>query len=99
MKELAIHELNKFDIPATQKISIFQKYEVDRNHLREAFRSLVVRDEPITIEDGRQIGLRAALEVARARELARTGDADGTGSKITEIDALIQDVFQLSPDV
>jgi hypothetical protein len=96
VKELAIRELNNFQIPPTQKIGIFLKYEVDRSHLREAFTSLVVRDEPITIEEGRQLGLQAALELAHGRELARMPGCKIDGCKI---DALIQNVFQLSPDV
>ncbi|KAH9975677.1 hypothetical protein BGW80DRAFT_1250600 [Lactifluus volemus] len=95
VKELAVRELNNFKIPAVQKIGIFQKYEVDQNHIREAFMSLVVRNEPITFEEGRQLGLHAALSVARGRELVRMLP----GGNITEIDALIQDVFPLSPDV
>jgi hypothetical protein len=95
VKELAVRELNNFKIPAVQKIGIFQKYEVDQNHIREAFMSLVVRNEPITIDEGGQLGLRAALSVARGRELVRMAP----GGNITEIDALIQDVFPLSPDV
>jgi hypothetical protein len=61
-----------------------------------------VRDEPITVEEGHQLGLRAALELARGRELARADSRELARAGMPpgcNIDALIQNVFQLSPDV
>jgi hypothetical protein len=109
VKALAIRELEKHQIPAIQKIVIYQKYAVDRRHLLSAFAALVMRDEPITIEEDRELGLETALRLACARDTARTPGFGGKRSgnlpcplniASVEVDALIRDIFQLSsPDM
>ncbi|KAI0251743.1 hypothetical protein BJV78DRAFT_1080343, partial [Lactifluus subvellereus] len=71
VKALAIRELESLQVPALQKIVIYQKYAVDRKHLQAAFTALVVRDEPITVEESRELGLETVIQLARAREIAR----------------------------
>jgi len=106
VKALAIRELENLQIPALQKIVIYQKYAVDRKYLQAAFTALAVRDEPITIEEGRELGLETALQVARAREAARAPVFSGKRSGNprspvniagAELDALMRETFQLSP--
>jgi hypothetical protein len=100
VKAMAIRELEKHKIPALQKIVLYQKYEVDRKHLQEAFTELTVRDEPITIEEGRELGLETVLQLARAREIARIPVFGGGKRRppvnipAVEMDALIRDIFQ-----
>jgi len=103
VKALAIRGLESLglQIPALQKVALYQKYDVDRNLLQASFATLTVRDEPITIDDGRELGLETALQVARARETARAPRRVGNPrSPISlagvELDALINDIFTLS---
>jgi hypothetical protein len=106
VKALAIRELEKHQIPAIQKTVIYQKYAVDRSHLLSAFTALVMRDEPITIDEGQELGLETALRLACARETARIPGFGGKRSgnlrsplniASVEVDALIRDIFQLPP--
>jgi hypothetical protein len=106
VKALAIRGID--DIPmlsALQKIVLYQTYDVDRRHLQSAYTALAVREEAITIDEGRQIGLETALQIARARELARAPVL--SGKKVgnppspvkcagVELQALINQIFQLS---
>ncbi|KAH9067768.1 hypothetical protein EDB87DRAFT_38384 [Lactarius vividus] len=104
VKTLALRELERLEIPPLQKIVMYHSYAVDRNLLQVAYTALTIRAEPITIEEGRILGLETALQLARARELARSS---GPGKKLqspinladAELDALIRDLFQLpTPD-
>ncbi|KAH9975548.1 hypothetical protein BGW80DRAFT_1169407, partial [Lactifluus volemus] len=105
VKKLALRELEQLEIPALQKIITYHTYDVDRNLLLEAYGTLTVRDQPITIEEGRQLGLETALQLARAREIARAPPASGKKSGNPrspvnlaghELDVLVKDLFHLS---
>lgn len=105
VKELAIRGLESLQIPALQKITLYQSYEVDRNRLQAAYTALTVRDEPITIEEGRELTLETALQLARAREFARAPVSSGRRAANPrspvnlagdELHTLINDLFQLS---
>lgn len=105
VKELAIRGLESLQIPALQKVVLYQTYDVDRNRLQTAYTALTVRDEPLTIEEGRELGLETSLQLARAREVARAPVFGGRGvgnprSPVNlagvELHAIINDVFQLT---
>ena len=106
MKELAIRELQAISIAPLQKIVLYQNYAVNRDLLQPAFIALTIRDEPITIEEGREIGLETALQLAEAREVARTPVFTGKKSGDprspvnlagAELDRLTEKVFNLTP--
>ena len=108
VKELAIRELEALSIPPLQKVVLYQKYEVNRDLLRPAFVALTIRDEPIEIDEGRELGLETALRLAKAREKARVPVFAGKKSGNprlpvalagVELDALIKDVFDLTTSV
>jgi hypothetical protein len=108
VKALAIRELEALQIPALQKIVLYQTCKVDQKYLQGAFTAVAVRDEPITIEEGRELGLDTALQLARVREAARAPLSSGKRSGNprspvniagVELDALVKDIFQLSPPV
>jgi hypothetical protein len=101
LKAFAVRELDKLEVPHVQKIYIYQKYDVKRDHLREAFTALAVRDEAIAIEEGRQLGLETSLQLAQARETLRSifnGRRSGNmrSPVNVELDAVICKIFQLS---
>ena len=108
VKELALRELEQLVIPPLQKIVIYHSYGIDRRLLQAAYTAFAIRDEPITIEEGQELGLETALQLARAREFARAPASGGKKIKDArspvnvagaELDALIRDMFRLSlPD-
>jgi hypothetical protein len=106
VKALAVRELQNITIPPLQKIVTYQKYAIDRNLLTPALTALTIRDEPITIEEGRELSLETALLLAKAREMARSPVFSGKKSGNprspvalagVELDAVIKDVFSLPP--
>jgi len=107
VKELAVRELQNIQIPPIQKIVIYQTYSIDRNLIQPAFTALTTRDEPITIEEGRELTLETALQLAKTRELARAPVLNGKKSGNprspvnlagVDLDVLIKDVFKLPPN-
>jgi hypothetical protein len=104
VKALAIRELENLSIPPLRKIVLYQKYEIDRNLLKPALTALTIRDEPLEIEEGREIGLETALDLAKAREIARTPvfsskKSGNPRSPVTlagaELDVVIKDIFHV----
>jgi len=105
VKDLALRELEQLVIPPLRKIVIYHSYAIDRRLLQAAYTAFAVRDDPIAIEEGQELGLETALQLARARELVR---APATGGKRikdarspvnvagAELDTLIRGIFQLS---
>jgi len=105
MKELAVRELQALSIAPLQRVVLYQKYDVNRDLLRPAFIALTTRDEPLEIDEGRELGLETALRLAKAREKARVPVFAGKKSgnprlPVTlmggELDTLIKDVFDLT---
>ena len=107
MKALAIRELETLQIPPLSKIVLYQKYAIDRKLLQPALTALTMRDEPLTIEEGRDLSLETALELARAREIARapvfnpkkSGPRSPVNLAGVELDALIKDIFHLPSSI
>jgi hypothetical protein len=103
VKALAVRELESLQIPPLSKIVLYQTYAIDRKLLQPALTALTMRDEPLTIEEGRDLSLETALELARAREIARapvfSSKKSGPRSPVNlagvELDALIKDIFRL----
>jgi hypothetical protein len=104
VKALAVRELENLGVPPLQKIVLYQKYAIDRKLLKPALTALTMRDEPLSIEEGRELSLETALELAKAREIARapvfTNKKNGNPRSPVnlagvELDALIKDVFHL----
>lgn len=108
VQAFALRELEQLEMPALDKIILYHDHDIDRNLLQAAYTALTVRDEPITIDEGYQLGLEIALRFAQAREMARapvfSGRKAGTARSsinITgpELDTLINQLFNLSlPD-
>lgn len=103
VKALAVRELENLQIPPLSKIVLYQTYAIDRKLLKPALTALTMRDEPLTIEEGRELSLETALELAKAREIARApvfnSKKSGPRSPVNldgvELDALIKDIFRL----
>lgn len=107
-KALAIRELENQSIPPLRKVVLYQTYAIDRSLLKPALTALTIRDEPLEIEEGREIGLETALDLAKAREVARTPVFSGKKSGNPrspvnlagdELDVVIKDIFHLPSSI
>jgi hypothetical protein len=108
VKAFALRELEQLEMPALDKIILYHNHNIDRNLLQAAYAALTVREEPITIEEGYQLGMETAIRLTQARETARapvfSGRKAGTArSSVSltdpELDTLISRLFNLSlPD-
>ncbi len=108
VKAFALRELEQQEMPALDKIILYHTHKINRNLLQAAYIALTVRDEPIAIEEGRQLGLETALRLAHAREIARapvfSNKRSGSARSSVniagpELDMLIKQLFNLSlPD-
>ncbi|KAI0050764.1 hypothetical protein FA95DRAFT_1486672, partial [Auriscalpium vulgare] len=100
VKALALRELERLEMDPIQKIVVYHAYDVDRNLLVASYTALTARDEPISLDEGRELGLETSLQIARAREAARGARTkNGRGSPVNvagnDLELLIKDLFQL----
>ena len=71
VENLCIRELENLSLPPVERIRIYQRFKIDKILLLEPFAQLSIRMEPLSLEEGRTLGLDACLRIARARELCR----------------------------
>ena len=101
VKNLAVRELQKFAISDVERIAIYQTHNVDPNLLIPSYSRLCEREEYLNVPEGLRLGMKTALSIARAREVARRSS---TSSKIRvcasgpELEAIIRDVFDIQPE-
>ncbi|CAE6403723.1 unnamed protein product [Rhizoctonia solani] len=67
LREFSIEKLGCSNLPAVQRIKLAREFELS-SWGESAFQELVAREEPITKEEAREIGVDLFEEVARARE-------------------------------
>ncbi|KAL4245353.1 hypothetical protein ABKN59_009791 [Abortiporus biennis] len=100
VKKLCCRELEKFSIEAVRKIAMYQAYDIDKKLLIPSYTALTLRRDPISIREGRQLGLETAMLLATARESARgpAGMRSPTEANINEEDlvSIIKEVFGLT---
>ncbi|KAL6305078.1 hypothetical protein BKA93DRAFT_817047 [Sparassis latifolia] len=71
VKKLCEREFEKFVIAPLDKIELYQTYELDKKLLIPSYVEICVRPQPLSLKEGRQIGLDTSLLLATARECAR----------------------------
>lgn len=71
VENLCIRELENLSLPPVERIRIYQRFKIDKMLLLEPFAQLSIRMEPLSLEEGRTLGLDTCLRIARARELCR----------------------------
>ncbi|KAG5729211.1 hypothetical protein E4T56_gene8865, partial [Termitomyces sp. T112] len=88
------------------RIATYQDHEVDKNYLIPRYAALCEREQPLTLEEGVQLGMATTLMIARAREYARSNpSADGSRSPTTagireeEMHSLVRLLFDIRPPV
>ena len=90
--------MEKQDIPALSKITIYHRYEVNRDLLFQSYMDLCVREEPLTMAEAEDLGLETWLMISTAREMIRRGDgsASPTANRSTdEVQRVIGQIFGL----
>ncbi|EIM80557.1 uncharacterized protein STEHIDRAFT_104838 [Stereum hirsutum FP-91666 SS1] len=101
IKALAVRELERLTIDAVSKIVIYHSYAIDRSLLIQSYMTLCTREDPISLDEGKALGLETSLMLARAREVCR-GPKPNNGMRSptvsvsgVELEKLIKDVLQL----
>jgi hypothetical protein len=90
--------MEKQDIPALNKITIYHRYEVSRDLLFQSYMDLCLREEPLTYAEADGLGLETWLMISTARETVRRGDgsASPTANRSShEVERVISQVFRL----
>lgn len=98
VKALAIREMEKQTIPALNKITIYHRYDVNRELLLQAYVDLCLREEPLAIAEAEDLGLETWLMISTAREMIRRGDGSASPTanrSSSEVMRVIGQVFRL----
>ncbi|KAI0067634.1 hypothetical protein BV25DRAFT_842250 [Artomyces pyxidatus] len=102
VRSLAVRELEQLPMGPVEKIEFYQKYSLDPNFLVDAFAALTLRDDSISFDEGKKIGLQTTIQIAKAREVSRGQElSDGSRSpspvkvRGNDLESLIHHVFGL----
>ncbi|KAG5636942.1 hypothetical protein H0H81_006338 [Sphagnurus paluster] len=71
VKELALRELDKKDIPLLTRIGLYQRFNIDFDRLVPLYAELCSRPDTLDEEEAEALGLKTAVLVFRARERLR----------------------------
>lgn len=103
VKALVVRELEKMIIDHIPKIVIYHTHEIDRKYLLQSYAALCAREQPLTLAEGKELGLETVLLIMRARECARGKSDGGIRSPIIssidpiEMRSLVCDIFEIAP--
>ncbi|KAH9067763.1 hypothetical protein EDB87DRAFT_1585217 [Lactarius vividus] len=104
VEKLCVRELERLTIPPVDKIKIYQDFNLNPELLYDSYVELIIRPEPLRLDEGVKLELLTSLKIARARELARALGPDGATSSFgpaalqlqePEIRSVMKDVFEL----
>ncbi|KAJ7099477.1 hypothetical protein B0H15DRAFT_771079, partial [Mycena belliarum] len=71
VKNLAVRELEKLELPDIDRIVLYKKFAVDETYLIPRYTALCERPELLTVEEGLRLGMEIVIPLSRARECAR----------------------------
>ena len=102
VKAFAVRHLENIPMDAVQRVVLYVDNGVDRSLLIPPYAELTIRESPISLQEGRQLGIVTALRLAQAREIARSPQSP-KGHRITspvsavgpDLDSLIKNVFEV----
>ncbi|KAG2068148.1 hypothetical protein BDR04DRAFT_1103817 [Suillus decipiens] len=102
MKKLAVDQLQSLDMEPVEKITTYDKYQIDKSLLLPAYKLLCKRAGRMSVEEGEQLKLHTVLGIQEARERAiRSAAESGCRSPTSadaadeELDRILMDVFSL----
>ena len=97
VKELAIRELQKQDMTHVKRITLYHDFGVDRTLLIPDYAALCEREQPLTLDEGLNLGMETTLMVAWGREAALSNRlADGNLNPHWLL-AMVREIFKISP--
>lgn len=103
MKELAVEQLQNLEIDPVEKISIYDKYDIDRSLLLREYKRLCMREGQMSTEEGEMVKLPTVLGIYQARERAFRSAARKVGRDPTpadvdeeELEKILIDIFNLN---
>ena len=96
VKALVVRELEKQEIASIYKIVIYHRYNVDRGLLLPSYTDLVSREETLSLEEARDLGLETSLMIMTAREIVRKGGAPTSAVNVSpeELKSIIRQLFR-----
>ena len=104
VKDLAIRELEKKDIPDAKRIKLYHENQVDKNILIPRYAALCEREAHLTIEEGLDLGMETVVMIAACRGEARAARlASGGRSPLTptvsgtKLHDVVCEIFHIEP--
>ena len=96
VKSLVVREFEKQVVPSIYKIVTYHRYEVDRGLLLPSYMDLISREETLSFEEAKDLGLETSLMIMTAREIVRKGEAPTSVVKVSqeELRNIIRQVFR-----
>ncbi|KAG1781122.1 hypothetical protein EV702DRAFT_962710 [Suillus placidus] len=99
IKKLAVDQLQNLDIEPIEKITTYDRYQIDRSLLLPAYKLLCKRAGRMSIEEGEQLKLHTVLGIQEARERAIRSAAEGGCRSPTSADADDEELEKILIDV
>ncbi|OJA19201.1 hypothetical protein AZE42_09854 [Rhizopogon vesiculosus] len=103
MKELAVEQLQSLEIDPVEKITIYDKYGIDKSLLLREYKRLCTREGQMSTEEGEKVKLPTVLGIYQARERAIRSAAGKERRNPTPADAdeeelekILIDIFNLN---
>ncbi|KAH9485755.1 hypothetical protein JR316_0002670 [Psilocybe cubensis] len=91
VKLLAIRGLEMSNLTTVQRIQIYELYHVERQYLVPLYDVLCRREECLTEEEAKELGLPTTLLIFRIREILRSQSGDGSDK--SPLPASLDDVY------
>ncbi|KAG6893515.1 hypothetical protein C0992_009699, partial [Termitomyces sp. T32_za158] len=103
VRNLAIRELEKLTIPLIERITLYQRFKVDRDLLIPLYGILCRRPEALNEEESEAIGMKTTVLIFRVREQLRAQPSNGGMSPLpsqvddTHIHHILRSLLDASP--
>jgi hypothetical protein len=87
VRDWTLGELEKRSMEPISRIKLYTDFDVQRTNLQSTIVSLVQRPDPLSLDEGMEIGLELSILMVQARELARP-------TRVTTEDFEIEDLVR-----
>lgn len=68
IRDLAFRELDKLDVPHVERVLLTTQYDARAEWLEKALENLAGRPEPLSLDEGKLLGVELTVRVAALRE-------------------------------